>query len=297
MQAKLGLAFLLATGSIGQVAAQPAVDQRKEQPLDAFLSQRVAEELATDGVLLSRLGVTLDIQIVGDIVIVSLVDSATSRAIASTKIDRITGDREAAVAQITQVAGNLAEQFAHGRIPEIANSDVDRAEKSRLAALEYQYQQEQVTFGASSEKWGDGYPNAPFVGTVQRPLTEAEFFRTVGRPDLADRYGFRYRGGIAIAVSGSLAVVGGMAVAIWDSPQQLNYRAATIGGLTATSLGLVAFAVGLFYASNPLPISKPAVYDLATRHNRKLREKYGLPVGIAPYAATDGGGVALRGGF
>src|SRR5690606_39358477 len=80
-------------------------------PIDQFLEQRVPKELATDGVLLSRLGVHLDVELIGDKLLVSLVEDSTNRATASTKIDAIPPDREAAVATVTQVAATLATQL------------------------------------------------------------------------------------------------------------------------------------------------------------------------------------------
>jgi hypothetical protein len=75
----------LATFFVLACAAASARAQGDAQPaLDVFLEQRVAEELAADGTLLSRLGVALDVEIVGDKLIVSLVDAATRRTVAST---------------------------------------------------------------------------------------------------------------------------------------------------------------------------------------------------------------------
>lgn len=272
------------------VLAAPAFAEGKEQPLDAFLEQRVAEELASDGLLLSRLGVTLDIDIVGDTVLVSLIDSTTSRAVASTKVDRVPGDREAAVAQVTQVASSLADQITRN-VPPVSD---DRSDRESLAAREYLYRQGEVTFG---ERERLSETSTAYLGVEHRPLTEVELFRTVGRPDLAERYQFRHRGGIAAGLIGGAAMIGGLAVAIWDSPREFHPRFYTLTGVTVAGAGFITMLVGIYYGAQPLPVSPSEVYDLAAAHNRKLRAKYNLPATVAPYASPDGGGVAVGGEF
>src|SRR5262249_37566621 len=79
--------------------------------LAGVLEQRVPQELATEGAVLGRLGVALDVEIVGERCVVSLVDPTTHRASASTKIDALPADPDAAVALVTQVAANLAAQL------------------------------------------------------------------------------------------------------------------------------------------------------------------------------------------
>src|SRR5678815_784691 len=80
--------------------------------LAALLEQRVPQELAAEGVVLARLGVALDVELVGDRCVVSLVDQTTHRASASTKIDALPADTEAAVALVTQ-----AVSYTHLTLP------------------------------------------------------------------------------------------------------------------------------------------------------------------------------------
>ncbi len=78
--------------------------------LESFLEQRVADELASEGILLSRLGVTLSFEAVGSRYIVSLEDLGTKRVVASTKIDALPDDREAALAFSVPVVANMVAQ-------------------------------------------------------------------------------------------------------------------------------------------------------------------------------------------
>ena len=103
--------------------------------LAGLLEQRVPQELATEGVVLGRLGVVLEIEIVGERCVVSLVDPTTHRASASTKIDALPADTEAAVALVTQVAANLAAQLV-ARPP--AAAPVDAQTDDRVAEQRYQ---------------------------------------------------------------------------------------------------------------------------------------------------------------
>src|SRR5512144_2938416 len=100
------LAAILPASAVAPVAAQEAT-----VPIDVFLEQRVAEELAADGTILSRLGVALDVELVGEKAVVSLVDPATRRAVSSTKVDSLPADREAAVATVVQVVANMTTQL------------------------------------------------------------------------------------------------------------------------------------------------------------------------------------------
>lgn len=86
--------------------ASPAYAQQ------TVIEQRVTEELTSDGVSLAPLDVGLDIEMVGDTAILSLVDDTTGRVRASTKIDCLPSVHEAAVASLVVVAGNLVVQLA-----------------------------------------------------------------------------------------------------------------------------------------------------------------------------------------
>src|SRR5689334_1870732 len=164
MNKSLIVAFVLtsatAPAAAQLVTGQQPTAQQATVPLDVFLEQRVAEELAADGTILSRLGVALDVEAVGDKLLVSLVDPATRRAVASTKVDSVPADREAAVAAVTQVAANLAAQLGHNAQPAAAAAatavkqvmDEERADRAK----EYRYRQEAISFGNEIAVFSDG---------------------------------------------------------------------------------------------------------------------------------------------
>lgn len=99
---RVSLAVILMLVSL----ASPAYAQQ------TAIEQRVSEELASDGMSLRPFDVSLDIEMVGDKALLSLVDNVTGRVRASTKVDGLPGQHEAAVASLVVVAGNLVVQLA-----------------------------------------------------------------------------------------------------------------------------------------------------------------------------------------
>lgn len=207
-----------------------ALAQAPQPALDAFLEQRVVEELASDGLALSRLGVSLDVELVGDKLLVSLVDPATQRVVASTKVDTIPVDREAAVAQVTQVVGDLATQLGHAPRPTPTppprtdegggapgdSSVVDELRRDRdLRAAERDYEEEALGFGDEiAVAVGPRTTTVMSVryayqGTMKRRLSVPEFFELVERPDLAATFKRRRLGGMIGMIGGSAAFLVG----------------------------------------------------------------------------------------
>ena len=80
-------------------------------PIAAFLEIRVADELSADGLVLSRLGLALQIEPLGDALLLSLIDLTTGRVVSSTRLDNLPRDREAAVASVTQIAADLITKY------------------------------------------------------------------------------------------------------------------------------------------------------------------------------------------
>jgi hypothetical protein len=66
---------------------------------------------------------------------------------------------------------------------------------------------------------------------------------------------------------------------------------------TRVASGAVGLAGGTYYLLNPDPIDEDQWYFLAQTHNASVRRKYGLSVGVAPYAHADGGGLSFAGQF
>ncbi|MCE9572876.1 MAG: hypothetical protein K8W52_06945 [Deltaproteobacteria bacterium] len=207
----------------------------------AFLEQRVVQELAADGTVLSRLNVVLQLERVGTALLVSLVDPTTGRAVASTKIDQLPDDRDAAVATVTPVVANLVAQLAgrnpaadedHARLLRIEKAQREQAARADAAAeaqlqaahAEQQYEAQAIRFdreiagvavtripGSTLGVASVGYRWTASRGEV--PLEGTAFYEAIGRPDLVRAYHRRGRIGVAaLVVSGGL-IVGSLVVA------------------------------------------------------------------------------------
>jgi hypothetical protein len=286
--------------------AAPAVAQQAEVPIDVFLEQRVAEELAVDGVILSRLGVALDVEAVGDKLIVSLVDPATRRAVASTKVDSLPSDREAAAAAITQVASNLAAQVstrpapadANGAAVEVLSNEITNMRRERDA--EYKFRQEAISFGSELAVYSDGKHVSAvrelvaFQGDMRRRLAGRDFYLAVGREDLAEAYDRRRAyawagmlGGAAVMLGGGLIFVENtigddcdflsnnyyQCVEDWEDA----HRPYAVAGGVLMVAGGIGMIVGTYYMYKKHPISDEEIYNLGADFNANLRAKYGLP--------------------
>jgi hypothetical protein len=162
----------------------------------------VPEELATEGVVLSRRNLALQIEQLGDKWLVSLVNLTTGRVSASTKLDALPADREAAVAAMTHIVADLAEQVV-GRAeppppppspsppPPAAVGDEDRPERS---AGELDYKRQSIHFGERYLIMGS--PSSvtmertwvAFKGELDLELQPLAFYAAVGRPDLGAKY-------------------------------------------------------------------------------------------------------------
>ncbi|NVB85080.1 MAG: hypothetical protein HOV81_42330 [Kofleriaceae bacterium] len=287
--------------------------QADEPPLDAFLEQRVAEELAADGVLLSRLGVHLDVEVVGDKLLISLVENTTDRAAASTKLDAIPPDRDAAVAAVTQVAATLSSQLvaAPPRLPAKPEPDAtaaavksalaeDREERRAQLLAEHNFRQEAIYFGNEPVFYTDfktfaaaGTRVVPYQGELHRKVDGAEFYEIVDRPDLAQRYTRNKQWGWIGAIGGSAIGLTGAVVfskaaldevatcptpsdpyAPCNTGDQQGYKTA---GLVMMIGGLGVMCIGVLRLSFPHPASEQERYELAAEYNARLREKYRLP--------------------
>jgi len=289
--------------------AAPAAAQQATVPIDVFLEQRVAEELASDGTLLSRLGVALDIEAVGDKLIVSLVDPATHRAVASTKVDFVPADREAAVAAVTQVAANLAAQVTtkpSGGEPTAiavyaALKDEHRDRVAREGA-EYKFRQEAISFGDEIAVISDGKSISTvrnvvaYQGDIKRKLAGRDFYETVGREDLAEAYDSRRTKAYLGLFGGAAVMVGGTALFATNAfgagncdffsdtydqckaDYTAQHRPYAVAGAMLAIGGTIGMGIGAYLFYHRHPISNSEIYDLGAQYNAQLRQKYGLPV-------------------
>ena len=290
--------------------AQPAA-----APLDAFVEQRVVEELAADGLVLSRLGVTLDVEVIGDRLLISLIESATGRVSASTKLDAVPADREAAVASVTPLVADLVGQLASVATVRPVPAPAERPApppvvddtKAREAA-EFEFRQNALGFGNELIVLSTSTTVSAFTrwtahrGELKEPLAGAEFYRVIGRPDLEAKYLARQRRMRALTWTG-LGLLGGAlvfaagAASTEDGTQDLMSTGVL---LTAVASG-VTLGIAMGMELRPHPIGEGEAKRLAAEYNRTLRARLGLPVHtslrVGPYATTRGGGLALGGRF
>ena len=313
------LATLLVAGFATTVAAQPV-------PLDSFLEQRVAEELAADGTILSRLGVALDVEIVGDKLIVSLVDPATRRALATTKIDTLPEDREAAVATVTQIVANLTTQLPSNNATATAVKSAleeDRKKREEKELAKAAFEREEIRFNdvamVSGTKEGTRTTLEMIPYRGGRRLSMPEFYDAVDRSDLSASYYLRRNLGIGAIVVGGAAVLGGMYLSVTKGlgdcfSTDSDYEACSeeadkweTVGLGLAIGGVVVATAGYLAVRFAKPIGDREAYDLADAHNAKLRAKHGLPtaqrakrfheVAFAPYTGSGGAGLSVLGRF
>jgi hypothetical protein len=300
----LGLARSAAAQAPGQV-----------EPVAApFLEKRVPEELATEGVVLSRRNLGLQIEQLGDKWLVSLVDLTTGRVAASTKVDVLPADREAAVAAMTHVVAELASQIVgHAEPPPPPAPEPkpappqaapappttviidDRAERAARDVAELKYKRQSIRFGESyhvavsasyvsvHRRW------IAFQGDLDQELEPVDFYATVGRPDLGDAYMTRRHvmiGGYVVMAVGylvALAVVADSYGASDDCPildsacRDQNKPDHTVP-LIAFGIGTVGMGVGLYLHFHPHPIEENEAKSLADSYNQGLRVQLGLPV-------------------
>jgi hypothetical protein len=156
-----------------------------------------------------------------------------------------------------------------------------------------------------------------YQGRDKRPLRGADFYATVGRPDLAEEYRRREQNkGGAYGVGGVILGVG----VIWGIADLLYSATAAVaspvpcllsGGAKddwchphqpsplpwgAAVLGLGVLVIPAATPSDPLP--EPERRRLMERHNADLRARAGLgSVRVAPVVSADGGGMVLSGSF
>lgn len=240
------------------LAAAPPAASAQPTGIETFLEQRVVEELAADGIVLSRLELVLDIEMIDTRALVSLIDPDTGRAVASTKVDAMPADRETAVATLGPVVANLVAQFA-GRTPEptddsarldrieqtqreiMAREQAAREERERIAQAEAQYQAEALRFDreiamvtAHSTGSGFAYGNVHYKWTATRGetgerLADLEYYKVIERPDLEAKYLKRRKIANYSAVASLGLLVGGIVLAVHRPDVAPDYRGCNTG--------------------------------------------------------------------
>jgi hypothetical protein len=301
---------------VGAGPAQAQGDGPGEPPIAAVLQHRVPEELAAEGVMLARRSLALQVEQVGAKLLVSLVDRTTGRVAASTTIDRLPSDRDAAVATATHVVAELVVEIEARAAP--APSPVEAGDDGAVrSAAELRFRREAIGFGTEVSLYVYSTPKRfvaganrrwyPFQGELKTRLDPVEFYKIVGRSDLVDAYRRRrmmmlglYWGGATLAVGSAVLGV----ASLEDSGAISRLQTAAVVGICA---GLVAVAAGRWLQTSPQPIGENEAKSLAEQYNMRLRRQLGLPVAerarpardvlIAPYVGDRSAGLALLTSF
>jgi hypothetical protein len=325
---RLFVALAVVAGAVSTAVAQPP---GAELSISAFLERRVPEELASEGHVLSRNNLALKVETAGDIAVISLVDLNTGRVAASTKIDQLPADREAAVASVTHIAADLLTQISGREAPPPPPAPPvvdDRAERAAHEVAELKFNRQAIRFGTTYDLYVSNTTAVlarnwvPYRGELNQEIEPQEFYKLVGHPELGESYDSRRKGGIAAAVAGTGLMVGGLIYlsantgincdigsSNFDMCLADHDRAFHQAAFVSTALVIVgggAFVVGLYFYRHPHPISETEAKDMAAEYNNGIRRNLGLPVverhwlhdiRIQPYALHGEGGLALGARF
>jgi hypothetical protein len=323
-----GLSILFVVAFAGAAAAQPAPTEpappapseppASTEPAPAApseppgprsapsLEKRVGEALASRGVALARHNFALRIEQSGERWTASLVDR-NGRAAASTHVDQLPDDPEAAAAALTNAVVELDAQVSQ-RVNEF---------KFKLLSVRFapSYLAE-ARLKRGTRQW------QLYRGSRDQELGSPEFYQMVGRDDLAQAYQHRryamygayLTGGVAFGTAAVLTLINeshyepcnmieGEGGLVCVNQQHRSLAPVII----ALAVGLVGVGVGTYYQRTPQPIDEGDAKALADAYNRELRGKLGLTaeahaprlrdLAVAPYAGGSGAGVAVGARF
>jgi hypothetical protein len=304
------IAWLVVMG-VARTALAQAPGQL-EPPSSEFLEKRVPEELATEGMVLSRRNLALQVEQIGDRWLVSLADLTTGLVVASTKVDALPEDREAAVASMTHVVATLVAQVVgRGKPPPPPQPVASPIEPARPLPAPVDDHAErdlaELRFKRQSLRFGKNYQlvaTGNTVGLVQRwvayqgdldqELDPEDFYAKVGRPDLADSYRSRNAVKIGILVTSVVLSTASLVVLGSGISDDCDFRSndfltcldnharerhdALIEATILSGLGTVSWAAWLYLHLHPHPIDENEAKSLADRYNQNLRGQLGLPV-------------------
>jgi hypothetical protein len=300
----------------------------------SFLESRVVQQLAASQIVLERLGLVLHLEQAGNSWLVSLVDLATRRVAASSEVEALPADRDAAVSAIAQVVAQLAAQVVDHtdpaprvRPPALPGPTDAQISRARRALAELKFNRRSIRFEPSDRDERSGstarLPDWVFLrGELDQPLDPPAFYRLVSRDDLAWAYGRRRGlkiGGFVLA-STSL-VVAGVLFGGNDTPfcdYELTpdghgrclrtHHPSLIGAAGAMlGIGVTSALIGFYFAARSQPISEDDARALADAYNQRLRRRIGLPVAprhallrdvtLTPYVAGRDAGAVLGARF
>jgi hypothetical protein len=326
-----GLALLAALSS----AAAAQAPQPPEPVTAALLEQRVADELASEGVVLSSHGLHLQVKQVGSKWLVSLVEISTGRPTTSTRVDQLPADRDAAVAVMTDVVANLVAHAldAGPPVPDAPPSPppatppppapAPAAPQSapRPSPAELVYQRQALRFAALYDvDDARGTPSVRrrwlvFQGDPGQVLSTEEFYRMLGRDDLVSESSSRHAWMVAGCTTAGLGLLTAAVLGVASLDQRCNSPGCSgsqqdvlVPLLVSLGVSVTGIAIALHFEGNPQPLDEANAKALADAYNQRLREKLGLPprvthrarirdVTLTPYVAAGDGGVVLRARF
>ena len=155
-----------------------------------------------------------------------------------------------------------------------------------------------------------------YEGKYKRPLEAGDFYRRIGRDDLAQEYAARSARRNTLMAAGGVVMLGslvasgviaanalssascdpGGSFAAFDRCVSAQSSQARSGVLTAAIVGIGGVLVGgsLFgagAATNPNPVDEPQMRELADRYNHQLKQHLGIS--LAPLASPRSAGLAL----
>ncbi len=311
----------LASGAAAQAPGAAPAAAAVEPATAAFLEKRVPEELATEGVVLSRNQLGLKLEQVGDKWLVSLIDLGTDRVSASTKVDTLPPDREAAVAAMTHIVAELATQIV-GHVERRPSTEVPPAppvapgpDRASSEVAELKYKRQAIRFSTTMVvgsntitpvQSGRGWRT--YQGDLDEELKPREFYKLMGRPDLVDGYNRRRNlmiGGAVVAGLGYATMIG--LFATFPDVGSDSWKGHFTLTTAAFGVAFVSTWWTIYYYGRPHPIDVDDAKRLADAYNQGLRRQLGLPVAarqpllrdlrLAPYVGGDSGGLVLAARF
>jgi hypothetical protein len=154
-----------------------------------------------------------------------------------------------------------------------------------------------------------------YEGKYKKPIGGADFYRTVGREDLAQEYLEREQRRNALMIAGGAVALGSLVASSIIAANGFSSSScdvtspsfaqcsdaeasrASTGVLAAAAVGISGLLVGggLFLAgaaTNPNPLDASRMRELADQYNRQLKQR--LDVSLLPLASPDRAGLALN---
>lgn len=282
-----------------------------EPPAAAFFEQRVTERLASEGVLLSRRKLGLRIEHSENAWTVSLIDLATGQPAAALEVGQLPPDRDAAVELLVRAAADLAQHLVN-----------------QLAKLESEFNPRSLRFAATYRLDAQGGASSSnrrwvmFRGAVDQELAPTEFYRIVGRDDLAASYERRRYLMVGSYIMAGLSVGIGLGLQLTAEPDfgpcaalppvqraacERDHEPSILPGLVGAGVGLGAALVGTYLYRHPHPIDEGEAKALADTYNQQLLHQLGRPgvarrpvlrdVKLVPYVARGDVGLVLGARF